>query len=218
MKQKQPNLASMRRDYQQDALDTSTAAPNAIDQFAKWFSETVDRQVLEPNAFILATCTLDGKPSARVLLLKGFDEKGFVFYSNYNSQKGKELALNPQAAMVFNWLEAERQVRIEGLVRKVSAEESLDYFQSRPHGSQIGAWASPQSKIIQSREEIDTRIRNLQETYPEGTAIPLPDHWGGFRLIPRSIEFWQGRSNRLHDRLRYTQQSDQSWTIERLAP
>ena len=161
--------------------------------------------------------TADGRPSARTVLLKGFDKQGFVFYTNYDSRKGRELVENPQAALLFTWLELERQIRIEGRVEKVPSAESLAYFQSRPKGSQIGAWASPQSRVIEGREVLENRVADLVRDYDQAEALPLPPFWGGFRLVPEAIEFWQGRESRLHDRICYAQDG-QRWKIARLAP
>jgi len=210
-------IANLREDYQAATLDVSDVASSPFVQFGKWFQEALKSELPEPNAMTLATATPDGRPSARIVLLKGYDEQGFVFYTNYNSHKGRELEQNPQAAMVFNWLELQRQIRIEGRVEKVSPEESTEYFQSRPKGSQIGAWASPQSTIIPNRTVLENKVEELQEQYAEAERLPRPEHWGGFRIIPEVIEFWQGRSSRLHDRIQYTQAGGK-WTIERLAP
>lgn len=211
------NIADLRRDYTQAGLTEADADFNPFKQFQTWFDQALSAELPEPNAMTLATATASGKPSARIVLLKGFDEKGFVFYTNYSSHKGQELAENPWASLVFWWVELERQVRIDGSVEKVSQEESEAYFQSRPVGSQLGAWASPQSEVIASREELEKKIAELEEKYKNET-IPKPPQWGGYRLIPHELEFWQGRPNRLHDRLRYRQQTDGTWLRERLAP
>lgn len=190
---------------------------NPFEQFTHWYREAETAQMPESNAMTLATATRAGRPSARMVLLKGFGENGFVFYTNYESRKGGELAENPFAALVFHWPKLQRQVRIEGTVVKVSPEESRQYFQSRPLGSQISASISPQSKVVANREELERRYA-AAETAAAGAALPLPPHWGGYRLIPELIEFWQARPNRLHDRLRYRREADGTWHIERLAP
>jgi pyridoxamine 5'-phosphate oxidase len=209
-------IADIRKDYQLQTLSEQDVSADPIQQFTKWWDEAVQSEIDEVNAFTLATSTLQGKPSARIVLLKGYDKRGFVFFTNYESAKGNELAKNPQASMVFFWKELQRQVRIEGIIEKVSAEESDEYFSSRPAGSRIGAWASPQSKIITNRSEIEMNAQKYQEQYADGN-IPRPPYWGGYRLKPRLVEFWQGRANRLHDRIQYTVQEG-SWKIERLAP
>lgn len=211
-------IANLREDYQRETLDISDVSTNPFTQFAKWFQAVLEAKLPEPNAMTLATATPSGKPSARMVLLKGFDENGFVFFTNYNSHKGQELIQNPQAALVFNWLELHRQVRIEGTVEKVSDEESTEYFQSRPKGSQIGAWASPQSSVIPNREVLEEKVAQLRQVYEHAEALPRPEHWGGFRVKPDRIEFWQGRPSRLHDRIQFSRQANGSWKIERLAP
>ncbi|BAU66942.1 pyridoxamine 5'-phosphate oxidase [Stanieria sp. NIES-3757] len=211
------SVADLRQNYTLAGLDQSDIDPNAIAQFSVWFKQAVEAQLLEPNAMTLATATPDGKPSARIVLLKGFDERGFVFYTNYQSHKGRELTTNNWAALVFWWGELERQVRIEGRVEKVSPEESDAYFHSRPADSRLGAWASDQSQVIPTRQVLDRKLADLAEQYQE-QPIPRPPHWGGFRVIPETIEFWQGRPNRLHDRLRYSLQPEGVWQIERLSP
>lgn len=212
------NLGDFREDYNRDELLESDAAKDPFQQFAKWFKTAVDAKIPEPNAMILATATPDGRPSARVVLLKEAEAESFVFYTNYRSRKGQEMAENPHAALVFNWLELHRQVRVEGLIEKVPGEMSTEYFQSRPKGSQIGAWASPQSEVISRRELLEENVRDLESEYRAADKLPRPEHWGGYRLVPHTIEFWQGRTSRLHDRLLYTLDRPGSWKIERLAP
>ena len=200
------------------ALNKSDLDRNPIKQFAKWHDEAGALGVSEQDAIsmTLATATSDGEPDARIVLLKSFDDSGFVFYTNYESRKGKELHENPRACLLFYWSKVWRQVRIEGSVEQVSAAESEDYFQTRPLGSKIGAWASNQSGVVESREVLEQRYAALSERY--GEDVPRPPHWGGYRIRPEVIEFWQGRDNRLHDRLRYRLQGDGTWVIERLAP
>lgn len=209
-------IQNLRQDYRSASLAESDVDQNPFIQFEKWFKEALDAQLFEPNVMTLATADLSGRPSARILLLKGFDENGFVFFTNYDSRKGKELAENPQAAMVFFWGDLERQVRIEGTITKVDAEESTAYFHSRPQGSQIGAIASTQSSVIPNREVLEDRVTALTEEFSE-KEVPRPANWGGYRLKPDLIEFWQGRSSRLHDRINY-EAVDGSWIINRLAP
>jgi pyridoxamine 5'-phosphate oxidase len=218
MNKEKKAIADLREDYQGQLLEISQVADHPIKQFEAWFQEAQDSKIPEPNFMTFATSSIDGKPSARILLLKGIEEDGFVFFTNYNSRKGKELALNPNAAIVFFWLEMQRQVRIEGIVRKVSEADSEQYFQSRPRGSQIGAWASPQSRVIDNRETLESKVVELEKEFADEEILPLPRFWGGYKLIPSMLEFWQGRSNRLHDRIRYKLQSDKKWKIERLAP
>ena len=211
------NIAAIRKDYKLQTLNESDVDSNPVRQFDRWWQDAINGAVDEVNAFTLATATTQGKPSARILLLKGYDDNGFVFFTNYTSNKGHQLAHNPEVAMVFFWKELERQVRIEGVAEKVSAEESDAYFLSRPAGSRIGAWASPQSKVIEKRQVIEENVTKYETMF--GTEnIPRPVHWGGYRVMPTMIEFWQGRSNRLHDRIQYCLQKDNTWTIERLAP
>ncbi len=209
-------IASLRQDYKLHALVEADANPDPIVQFQTWFDESVAAQLPEPNAMTIATATPEGIPSARVVLLKGLDDRGFVFFTNYDSHKGQELQANPHAAIVFLWTELERQVRIQGTVERISAAESDNYYYSRPAGSRLGAWASEQSQVIADRTVLETRLAELQTEYPDGD-IARPSHWGGFRVMPTLIEFWQGRSSRLHDRLRY-QKVGTSWAIDRLSP
>ncbi|MBX6315041.1 MAG: pyridoxamine 5'-phosphate oxidase [Isosphaeraceae bacterium] len=208
---------SMRRDFERHALVESDLDPDPIRQFRAWFDAAVTAGLLDPNAMTLATATPDGQPSARIVLLKGCDERGFAFFTNYESRKGRELEANPRAALVFFWAELERQVRIEGRVERVSDEESDAYFLSRPLGAQLGAWISSQSETVPGREVLERRYEELLERVAEG-AIGRPPHWGGYRVVPDAIEFWQGRPNRLHDRLRYRRGPEGAWIIERLAP
>jgi len=209
-------LQNLRQDYKAAELADHDIDSNPFQQFGKWFDEAVKAQLYEPNVMTLATADRFGKPSARIVLLKEFDESGFVFYTNYNSKKGQDLIENPQASLVFFWAELERQVRIDGLVTKVDAATSDAYFHSRPIGSQIGATASPQSSILDSRSSLEEKVAELTKTF-EGQEIPRPEHWGGYLIEPTHIEFWQGRPSRLHDRLSYDL-IDGSWIINRLAP
>lgn len=210
------DIAGIRRNYSLETLDEKNITEDAIDQFTTWWDEAVKSEIDEVNAMTLATATPDGKPSARIVLLKGYDANGFIFFTNYASNKGHALELNAHAALVFFWKELERQIRIEGIVEKVSEAESDAYFHSRPRSSRIGAWASPQSTVITTREILDENVTKFSAQF--GDAIPRPPHWGGFRVKPEMIEFWQGRSSRLHDRIRYTKSAENAWIIERLAP
>ena len=211
-------VADLRKDYTLEGLSETEVNSNPFIQFKKWFEQALAAQLPEPNAMTLATATPDGQPSARMVLLKDFDERGFVLFTNYNSHKGQELAANPQAALVFWWAELERQVRIVGTVEKISSEQSDSYFEMRPPHSRLGAWASNQSEIIAGREVLERQLQEFQRQY-ENMEVPRPPHWGGFRVIPREIEFWQGRPSRLHDRLLYTRgDNHSSWKIERLSP
>jgi pyridoxamine 5'-phosphate oxidase len=210
------NISDLRRNYTMAGLSEQDLSPSPFTQFAVWFEQAVAAGICEPNAMTLATATADGMPSARIVLLKGFDERGFVFYTNYESAKGREMERNPQAALVFHWCELERQVRIAGTVERVSAEESDAYFHSRPPGSRLGAWASAQSQVVPSREFLEAEFQAFDQRFGQ-QAIPRPEHWGGYRVAPRSVEFWQGRPSRLHDRLRYRLEGD-SWIVERLSP
>jgi pyridoxamine 5'-phosphate oxidase len=207
-----------RKEYEQDALDESRVAPDPIRQFAAWYDEAVAAGILEPEAMTLSTATPDGRPSARIVLLRGFDTRGFCFFTNYESRKGRELEANPHAALTFHWAALERQVRIEGRVERTTAAESDAYFTSRPSTSRIGAWSSPQSAVIADRAALEQLFERFRAEHPDDTAIPRPDHWGGYRLVAERIEFWQGRPSRLHDRLRFTRESANAWLLERLAP
>jgi len=218
MKVNKNKVQNLREDYRSQSLSEAAIASHPLQQFDQWFSEALNAEVREPNAMTLATCTKEARPTARVVLLKAYDESGFVFYTNYNSRKGKELEDNPFAALVFCWLDLERQVRIEGRIEKLSNEASDQYFQSRPKGSQIGAWASPQSEVIADRSIIEMNVKELDKKYKSVEALPRPSHWGGYLLIPNRIEFWQGRSSRLHDRLCYQVNDSGEWKVERLAP
>jgi pyridoxamine 5'-phosphate oxidase len=210
-----PSPADLRRDYDREVLLEADAAADPITQFAAWFEAALAGEVYEPNAMALATVGPEGQPTARMVLLKEFDAAGFVFYTNLESRKAGELAGNPRASLLFWWDRLHRQVRIEGTVARVSEAEADTYFASRPHGSRIGAIASPQSRVIEGREALEARVTELTARYPED--VPRPRHWGGYRLRPEQLEFWQGRPSRLHDRLRYTRDGE-TWRIERLAP
>ena len=210
-------IADLRKDYALQSLSEAEVKPNPLQQFQIWFDQAIAAEVPEPNAMTLATATPEGIPAARIVLLKGLDERGFMFYTNYESRKGQELAANPRAVLVFWWAELERQVRIEGTVEKVEEAEAIAYFQSRPVGSRLGAWASNQSQVIRDRQVLEQRLQELTRQYQD-QEIPKPAHWGGYRVIPTAIEFWQGRPSRLHDRLRYRQKPDNQWQIERLSP
>ncbi len=210
------NVADLRKEYTRAGLAESDMDPEPVEQFRRWFEEALAADLHEPNAMIVATASPDGLPSARVVLLKGFDDRGFVFYTNYEGRKGRELEENPRAALLFYWGELERQVRIEGTASRVSEEESDAYYAGRPRGSRLGALASEQSRVVGSREVLEGRIKNLEAEY-EGRDVPRPAFWGGYRVEPEAMEFWQGRENRLHDRLVY-RRGDGGWKMERLQP
>lgn len=209
------SISDLRQSYEKNVLVEETAATSPIEQFSHWFDEALAAKVPEPNAMTLATVDQTGQPSARTVLIKGFDAQGFVFFTNYESRKGQDLKQNPRAALLFFWQSLERQVRIEGVIEKVAAKDSDDYFHSRPLGSRLGAWASEQSKPI-TRTELQAREQAFRDRY--GDNPPRPEHWGGYRLVPTSFEFWQGRASRLHDRLRYLPDGNGSWTLDRLSP
>lgn len=213
-----PDISQLRENYTRAGLDRADLDPDPILQFDRWFQQALAARLIEPNAMTLATAGADGQPAARTVLLKAFDQQGFVFYTNYTSAKAGQLTQNPRAALCFPWLALERQVIIAGSVEKVSRAESLRYFLSRPHGSQLGAWVSPQSSVISSRQILEMKFAEIARNFSAG-KVPLPDAWGGYRVIPLSLEFWQGRPNRLHDRFRYRRPSPSDpWTLERLAP
>ena len=209
------SIADLRTEYTRAGLREEDADADALVQFRAWFDQAVAAGVYEPNVMTLATCTPDGAPSARIVLLKGCDERGLVFYTNYQSRKGRELTANPRAALVFFWHALERQVRVEGRVERATEAEADTYFASRPADSRLGAWASEQSEVLSGREELEARHRELEVRF--GPEIPRPPHWGGFRLVPEVFEFWQGRPSRLHDRLRY-RRVERGWLRERLSP
>jgi pyridoxamine 5'-phosphate oxidase len=209
------DIAERRREYARASLDVDSVARDPLEQFGKWFDDALASELREPTAMAVATVSADGRPAARMVLLKGFDARGFVFYTNYESRKGRELAGNPQASLLFYWAELERQIRIEGAVQTLAAADSDEYFRTRPLGARVGAWASPQSQVI-GKAALMARVAEMGLRH--GLAPARPPHWGGYRVVPRELEFWQGRPSRLHDRVRYRQSADGAWVIERLAP
>jgi pyridoxamine 5'-phosphate oxidase len=210
-------FAGLRRSYLHGRLDESGLAPDPVSQFEQWLADAVRAGLPEPNAMVLSTASSECVPSVRMVLLKAIDQRGFVFFTNYGSRKSRDLAGNPRAALAFPWFWMERQVIITGAVERLPAAESADYFRSRPRGAQLGAWASRQSEVISGRHVLASRVAELEAAYPEGAELPVPDFWGGWRVVPEAVEFWQGRANRLHDRLRYRRMGD-GWLVERLAP
>jgi pyridoxamine 5'-phosphate oxidase len=210
-------LSGLRHEYDAHGLRRADLHSDPIEQFRAWFAAALAADIRDVNAMSLATATVDGKPSARIVLLKGVDSRGFSFFTNYDSEKGRDLEANPFAALCFYWVKLERQIRISGPVERTSREDSAAYFHSRPPGSRLGAWASRQSEPIDSRQILDARLAQMTERF-EGGEIPLPPHWGGYRVLPERMEFWQGRPNRLHDRFRYSRQAGGVWQIDRLAP
>jgi pyridoxamine 5'-phosphate oxidase len=209
--------SGLRREYDREVLLEAQAERDPFVQLGRWFEEAAAGEIYEPNAMALATVAADGRPSLRMVLLKGMDDRGLSFFTNLESRKAQEIAANPNAALLFWWDRLHRQVRVEGAIEPVGPDEAEAYFATRPHGSRIGAWASPQSRVIEGRGWLEAREAALRERYPEDAGVPRPAHWGGFRLLPETYEFWQGRRSRLHDRLCYRRQ-ESSWVMERLAP
>lgn len=209
--------AAMRMQYRSEIVEEAGLAGDPMEQFARWFQQAADSDLFEPNAMVVSTATPDGRPSSRTVLLKRFDTGGFVFYTNYGSRKAREIDENPYVSLLFPWHPIARQVIVTGRAARVGRDETAAYFRSRPHGSQLGAWASEQSRVIGSRAELDRRYAELAERYPEGEQVPVPPEWGGLRVVPDALEFWQGHENRLHDRLRYVLDGEK-WRIERLCP
>ncbi|MEU2586149.1 pyridoxamine 5'-phosphate oxidase [Streptomyces avermitilis] len=214
--------AAMREHYRLEGLDETELAAHPMDQFTRWFAQAAQAAaqgvVYEPNAMVVSTADADGRPGSRTVLMKQYDEQGFVFYTNYDSRKARDLAVNPYVSLLFPWHPMARQVVVTGLARRTGRDETAAYFRTRPRGSQLGAWASAQSSVIDSRTELDAAYEQLGVRYPEGEQVPVPPNWGGFRIAPQTVEFWQGRQNRLHDRLRYVAEPDGSWRVERLSP
>ncbi|WP_354645019.1 pyridoxamine 5'-phosphate oxidase [Kitasatospora camelliae] len=213
-----PDLTVMRKHYQHEGLVEGRLEADPISQFTRWFHEADEAGVVEPNAMVVSTAGADGRPTSRTVLLKSYDRRGFVFFTNYGSRKGTDLAANPQASLLFPWIPLARQVIVGGRVEKVGRDETAAYFRTRPHGSQLGAWASEQSSPVEGREVLEQRYADLAARYPEGEGVPVPPFWGGYRVIPETVEFWQGRENRLHDRLVYLAEPDGGWRVERLCP
>lgn len=212
------DLERMRREYLAGrGLDESDLAADWLTQFGRWLADAVSADLPEPNAMVFATADPEGRPSARTVLLKGYDARGFTLFTNYDSRKGTEALANPYASLVFPWFAIRRQVVVRGSVEKVDRADTEAYFEIRPRGARLGAWASPQSSVIASREELDTAWREMEERFPEGGSLPPPEHWGGLRVVPETVEFWQGRPSRLHDRLRF-RHAESGWVVERLAP
>lgn len=209
--------ATMRKQYRSQIVEESTLAEDPMRQFAIWFQQAVDSHLFEANAMVVSTATTEGRPSSRTVLLKQFDDRGFVFFTNYASRKGREIDANPHVALLFPWHPISRQVVVTGTAARIGRDETAAYFRSRPHGSQLGAWASEQSSVIGSRAELDRRYAELAARYPEGEQVPVPPQWGGIRVVPDELEFWQGHENRLHDRLRYVLDAEK-WRMERLCP
>lgn len=216
-REKMNGISEMRESYDRGFLDEAHVESDAMKQFQVWFEEARNENILEPNAMVLSTIGLDGNPESRTVLLKGLEDEGFIFYTNYKSDKAKEIAANSNVSLLFLWKKMQRQIRISGKVRKISKEKSEAYFHSRPKGSQIGAWVSPQSQVISDKSMLDKRKEELIEKYKDADKLPLPDFWGGYIVVPNKMEFWQGRPNRLHDRLRYNLDTGQ-WKIDRVAP
>ncbi|MEU4208453.1 pyridoxamine 5'-phosphate oxidase [Streptomyces sp. NPDC026206] len=211
------DLAAMRAHYQFEGLAEPDLATGPYEQFTRWFGEAAASELHEPNAMVLSTADAAGRPSSRTVLLKGYDPRGFVFYTNYRSRKAKDIAANPRVSLLFPWYLLARQVVVTGTAERVDREETAAYFRSRPYGSQIGAWASQQSTVAGSRAELDAAYEQMMARYPPGEHVPVPPHWGGYRVTAETLEFWQGRANRLHDRLRYVRTAE-AWRVERLCP
>jgi len=213
-----PDLQAMRRDYELGALREEDLAPTWLEQFERWLAEAMEGGEAEPNAVVVATAGADGRTGARTVLLKDVDERGFVFNTNYDSRKGSEIAENPRASLVFPWLDVRRQVVVDGTVEHVTPTEADAYFATRPREARISAHASPQSEVVESRDVLERRRDEVAAQFPDGVDVPRPEHWGGLRVVPEAVEFWQGRANRLHDRLRYRRDKSGAWVVERLAP
>lgn len=210
-------LSTIRNEYDGDVLDVNTVFPHPLKQFEKWMGEALLKELPDPNAMVLATASKNGQPSLRTVLLRDYTEKGFVFFTNYNSQKGREIEENPRASVLFFWPDLMRQIKIEGILEKIDPVQSEDYFRTRPVGNQIAAWASQQSSVVENKYILEEKFKELEAKY-KGKEIPYPEFWGGYRLCPKVYEFWQGQANRLHDRIRYELDDADSWSIKRLAP